>query len=100
MIIPGQSVCLVMGNNSYEPGSPVRVFATRKLAAQFVEKWNKHQPKNPDPPTVIEDTPENDKLHDDWRKAHERWRNSSPGGKDHCMYSDGLSIHTMTVHTK
>ena len=93
------TVFLVMGNNDYEPGGPIHAFAEKALADQFVAKWKQHQQRKPEPPEVIEDTPENDALHDRWWQRLERWHARCPGGSSACSYSD-VSIHSMKVITK
>lgn len=93
-----KNVYLVMGNNEYEPGSPVRVFADLARAQKFIAKWQAHQRKRPN----LLDYPTKVGCHcnpnyDAYDKAVEAWAKRSPAGADHTEYYS-LTVHKMRVY--
>lgn len=79
-------VYLLFGGDS-ESSAMLKVFAERADAQARRLACEAHQERRPKYPTVIEDTPENDKLHDDAHAKMERWRKRHPGGPAGWIYS-------------
>lgn len=66
-------------SDNYDGGDTViGVFAEKDLADAFVEKCKRADARAPQAPEKIEDTPENDKLYDEWYAKLQRWEARHP----------------------
>lgn len=73
-------VYIVMARMEYEGSDVARVFASKDAADAFVKRCDAHRVKKfdiPSPPP-IEDTPENDKAHQEWFAKIKRWEKRHP----------------------
>lgn len=83
-----KTIYLVMAGDQLDP---VRGFVTQPSAKAFAEKCRAHTERRPPPPEVIEDTPENDALHNAWWDKLKRWQKRHPAGVAHAN-ADSYSV--------
>lgn len=82
-----QRIYLVMADTSYEGSTPICAFDSENVAKEFQAKCYAYHAKAPEAPNdPPRDTPENDKLYDDYFVKRQRWEKRHPAGKDntHC----------------
>lgn len=81
--------------NDYAPGSVVRVFLDPDKAKEFVAQCRAYAQKRPQAPEIA-DTPENDRLHEKWWAAYNRWMKRHPAG-EYAATADGFDIATVEL---
>jgi hypothetical protein len=74
-------IYLAMACTTYEGDRVIAAFAREQDAKALIDKCIAHQAKKPECPDVIEDTPENDALHEKWFAKHGRWKKRHPAGE-------------------
>jgi len=90
-------IYLVMAHTDYEGSDPVLAFEDERAARAFIQKCDEHEKNKPHAPNVIDDTPENDAMHEAFWKKRDKWASRHPAGKDNagcdrfCVYSIELT---------
>lgn len=93
-----QRIYLVMADTSYEGSSPICAFDSENDAKEFQEKCYAYHEKLPDAPNEpMRDTPENDKLYEDFFARRQRWEKRHPAGEDNAHCDTFSVIHISKV---
>lgn len=72
------AIFIVMAHVDYEGSAPVKAFAEKEDADEFVVQCHNYATLKPTPPSTIESTPKNDALWRRWDEADKKWRKSHP----------------------
>jgi hypothetical protein len=89
---PSGKVYIAVG--TYDGGiyEVLRVFAKHADAEAYLLRCEAHHRRRPEPPAAIEDTPENDALHQAYFAKFTRWQDRHPGGKGAWVCDDFLCM--------